>query len=216
MEVKKPPLRETLLGPTKEFVVGATVVFTLLYFLLASGDLFLRKIVNLLPTMTDKKAAVEISRQIEHDVSAYLIGIAVLNLMLGISVGIAMYFLGLPNAMLWGVMAGLLQLIPYLGAVLGVIILTIVALVTLENMTTVLLVPAVYIGLDLVVEYLVLPLFMGGRLTLNPVVILLWVILWGWMWGIPGTLMAVPLLAIVRIVCDHIEALAPVAEFLEN
>jgi predicted PurR-regulated permease PerM len=216
VEVQKSTLKEALLRPTQAFLIGASFVFTLLYFLLASGDLFLRKIVSMLPTMSDKKAAVEISREIERDVSAYLFSITVLNVVLGTAVGIAMYFFGLPNPILWGVMAGFLHFIPYLGAIVGMTVVTTVALVTLDNMTTVLLVPVTYLGLDLLAEYLVLPMVMGRRLTLNPVVILVWVIFWGWMWGIPGALMAVPLLAILRIVCDHIESLAPVAEFLSH
>jgi predicted PurR-regulated permease PerM len=214
VEVQKSTLKEALLRPTQDFLVGTTFVFTVLFFLLASGDLFLRKVVNMLPTMHDKRVAVEISRQIEHDVSAYLVAITMLNIVLGAAVGTAMYFFGLPNPILWGVMAGILHFIPYLGAIVGITIVTTVALVTLENMTTVLLVPVTYLGLDLLAEYLVLPLVMGRRLTLNPVVILVWVIFWGWMWGIPGALMAVPLLAIVRIICDHIEPFAPIAEFL--
>jgi predicted PurR-regulated permease PerM len=214
VEVQKSTLREAVLRPTQDFLVGAGFVFTLLYFLLASGDLFLRKVVAILPTMSDKKVAVEISRQIEHDVSAYLFAITLLNVVLGTTVGIALYFFGLPNPILWGVLAGFLHFIPYLGAIVGITVVTTVALITLENMTTVLMVPITYLGLDLLAEYLILPMVMGRRLTLNPVVILLWVIFWGWMWGIPGALMAVPLLAIVRIICDHIEPLAPIAEFL--
>jgi predicted PurR-regulated permease PerM len=168
----------------------------------------------MLPTLHDKRVAVEISRQIEHDVSAYLVAITMLNVVLGAAVAVGMYFFGLPNPILWGVLAGFLHFVPYLGAIVGITVVTTVALVTLDNMTTVALVPVTYLGLDLLAEYLVLPMVMGRRLTLNPVVILLWVIFWGWMWGIPGALLAVPLLAIVRIICDHIEPLAPVAEFL--
>jgi predicted PurR-regulated permease PerM len=91
---------------------------------------------------------------------------------------------------------------------------TMVALVTLDSPATIALVPAAYLSLNLLEEYLVLPLVMGRRLLLNPVVLLLWLIFRGWLWGVPGALMAVPLLAILKIVCDRVEPLAPIAEFL--
>jgi len=111
-------------------------------------------------------------------------------------------------------MAGFLHFIPFLGALIGISMVTMVALVTLESMTTIALVPVAYLSLNLLEEYLILPLVMGRRLLLNPVVVFLWLIFWGWLWGIPGALMAVPLLAILKIVCDSVKPLSAVAEFL--
>jgi predicted PurR-regulated permease PerM len=102
VEVQKSSLGQTLLGPTQEFVVGAGLVFVLLFFLLASGDLFLRKLVSVLPSFHDKKVAVEISRQVEHDISSYLLAITIINVCFGAAVGSCMYLLGLPNPVLWG------------------------------------------------------------------------------------------------------------------
>jgi predicted PurR-regulated permease PerM len=214
VEVQKATLGQSLLGPTQEFVVGAGLVFVLLFFLLSSGDLFLRKLVSVLPSLHDKKVAVEISRQIEHDISTYLLAISVINVCFGAAVGICMHLIGLPNAVLWGVMAGFLHFIPFLGALVGISVVTMVALVTLESMTMIALVPVTYLSLNLLEEYLVLPWVMGRRLMLNPVVVFLWLIFWGWLWGVPGALMAVPLLAILKIVCDRVEPLSAVAEFL--
>jgi len=157
---------------------------------------------------------VEISRQIEHDISRYLLTVTLINAVFGSAVGLSMYFIGLPNALLWGVMAGLLHFIPFLGAIVGISVVTLVALVTMDQITSILLVPSAYLGLNLLEEYLFFPFLIGRRLLLNPVVIFIWLIFWGWLWGIPGALMAVPLLAIFKIVCDHIEPLAAVAEFL--
>jgi predicted PurR-regulated permease PerM len=188
----------------------------LLFFLLASGDVFLRKLVTVLPRFEDKKAAVEISRQIEHDISTYLLAITVVNAVFGLAVATAMFFLGMPNPLLWGVMAGLLHFIPFLGAVIGISVVTLVAAVTLDGIGAILLVPTAYFSLNIIEEYIVLPLVMGRRLMLNPVVVLIWLIFWTWLWGIPGALMAVPLLAIVKIICDHVEPLAALAEFIER
>ena len=214
VEVRKPSLGETLLGPTQDFLVSAGVLVILLFFLLASEDLFLRKLVAVLPHLREKKLAVEITRQIELDVSAYLLTITLINALFGTAVGFAMFSLGMPNPVLWGVMAGLLHFIPFLGAIVGISIVTLVALVTLESTSTILLVPLIYFALNLLEEYVVLPVVIGRRLMLNSVIVLLWLVFWAWLWGVPGALMAVPLLAIVKIVADHLEPLASLAEFI--
>ena len=214
VEVRKPTLGESLLAPTQDFLIGAGIVVVLLFFLLSSGDLFLRKLVNVLPGMHEKRTAVEISRQIEQDISTYLAAITAVNSMFGVSVCIALYFLGMPNPYLWGVMAGLLHFIPFLGGVIGISVVTMVAAVTFETLGAILLVPASYFSLNLLWEYLVLPFVMGRRLMLNPVIVFVWLIFWGWLWSVPGALMAVPLLAILKIICEHVEPLAPVAEFI--
>lgn len=214
VEVRKPTFGETLLAPTQDFIVGAGMVVVLLFFLLASGDLFLRKLVNLLPHFNEKKTAVEIARQIEQNVSLYLFSITAINAFFGSAIGIAMYFLGMPNPLLWGAMAGLLHFIPFLGSLVGISIVTLVAAITFEEIVAILLVPAAYFSLNLLEEYVVLPLVMGRRLMLNPVIVLLWIFFWAWLWGIPGALMAVPLLSIFKIVCDRFEPLNGLGEFI--
>jgi predicted PurR-regulated permease PerM len=216
VEMRKPSLGESLLEPTQDFLIGAGIVLVLLFFLLASGDLFLRKLVNVLPRLEDKKAAVEITRQIERDISTYLFVITVVNAFFGMAVATAMYFVGMPNPLLWGAMAGMLHFIPFLGAVIGISVVTLVAAVTLDGIGAILLVPAAYFVLNVLEEYVVLPHVLGRRLMLNPVVVLVWLIFWTWLWGIPGALMAVPLLAIVKIICDHVEPLGAFAEFIER
>ncbi len=216
IEVRRPTLGESLLAPTQEFIVSLGIVIILLYFLLASEDMFLRKIVTVLPNWHEKKIAVDISHQIEQDVSIYLITITAINVLFGLAVGVSMYFLGLPAPHLWGVMAGLLHYIPFLGAVMGISMVTLVAAVSLDSFSEIALVPVVYLSLNLLEEYVLLPHVMGRRLMLNPVIVLLWMIFWAWLWGVPGALMAVPLLAIVKIICDRIEPLAPFGEFISR
>ncbi len=216
VEMIKPSFAETLLAPTQDILVGGGIVLILLFFLMASGDLFLRKLVTVLPRWSEKKTAVKISRQIEHDISTYLFAITVVNAVFGLAVGAAMFFLGMPNPLLWGAMAGTLHFIPFLGAVVGISIVTLVAAITLDGLGAILLVPAAYFSLNILEEYVVLPLVIGRRLLLNPVVVLVWLIFWGWLWSVPGALMAVPLLAIVKIICDRVESLAALAEFIER
>jgi predicted PurR-regulated permease PerM len=214
VEIKRPPLIGTILNQTLEAGAAIVVTIILLYFLLASGNLFLQKLVRVLPRFQDKRIAVTIVRQIEKDISLYLLTVTMINAGLGVAVGAAMYGLGMPNPILWGVMAGCFNFIPYLGAIASAIVLTLVASVTFDQLGHILLVPVVFIALNELEGMIVTPAVVGKRLSLNPVAIFIWLLLWGWLWGIPGTLLAVPLLAVIKIICDHIAPLAPIGEFL--
>jgi predicted PurR-regulated permease PerM len=214
VEIKRPPLIGTILNQTLEAGAAIVVTIILLYFLLASGNLFLQKLVRVLPRFQDKRIAVTIVRQIEKDISLYLLTVTMINAGLGVAVGAAMYGLGMPNPILWGVMAGCFNFIPYLGAIASAIVLTLVASVTFDQLGHILLVPVVFIALNELEGMIVTPAVVGKRLSLNPVAIFIWLLLWGWLWGIPGTLLAVPLLAVIKIICDNIAPLAPIGEFL--
>ena len=214
VEIKKPGMGEVILRRAKDLLLGGGVIMILLYFLLASGDLFLLKLVKILPTMEDKKIAVEIYRQIEKDVSTYLTVVTLIYIGFGCVIGSAMYLLGMPNPWLWGVMAAVLAYIPYLGAVVGLSTVTVVAILTFDDIFRILSVPMVYFAADTIQANLIFPMALGRRLALNPVVIFIWLIFCGWIWGITGALLAVPLLAIIKIISDQVEQLAPIGEFL--
>ena len=214
VELKRASLLDTLFSGTSKFVFSLLVVIVLLYFLLASGDLFLAKLVHVLPTLSDKKKAVQIAREVETNISRYLLTITLINAGIGVSSGLLFWGFGMPNPALWGALAALLNFIPTVGALSVAVILTLVATTTFSSLTHALLVPAAFLTLTILVGTFVSPLIMGRRLTLNPVVIFLGLSFWGWLWGIPGALLAVPMLAMFKIFCDHIEPLAPIGEFL--
>lgn len=214
VELKKASLLDTLFSGTSKLVFSLLVVIVLLYFLLASGDLFLAKLVHVLPTLSDKKKAVQIAREIEGNISQYLLTITLINAGIGVLGGLLFWAFGMPNPALWGAIAGLLNFIPTVGSLSVAVILTLVATTTFPSLTHALLVPAAFLTLTILVGTFVSPLIMGRRLTLNPVVIFLGLSFWGWLWGIPGALLAVPMLAMFKIFCDHIEPLAPIGEFL--
>ncbi len=216
VELKKPGLGEAVFAGTQEFLLGAGVTVVLLYFLLASGDLFLLKLVKVLPSLRDKKRAVEICREIEKNISTYLGTVTLVNAGLGVAIGAGMYVIGLPNPVLWGVMAAFLNFIPYLGALVGVVVVTIAAIVALNDPVAIIAAPAVYFAFNVIEAYWVTPMVLSRTLALNPVVILIWLVFWGWIWGVVGALLAVPMLAILKIVCDRFLPLAAVGEFLGN
>lgn len=206
--------RDILFNQTSDVLIGAGTMLILLYFLLASGDLFLRKLVKVLPTLRDKKRGIEIAREIQRQISAYLFTITLIYAGMGLVVGVAMFILKMPNSLLWGVMAGLLEFIPYLGPALGISVVASVSIFTFDSLGHALLAPAIYFGLTVIQANFITPLILGRRLTLNPVVVFIGFIFWGWMWGIIGAFLAVPILMIFKILCDHIEPLAPIGEFL--
>jgi predicted PurR-regulated permease PerM len=186
----------------------------LLFFLLAAGDLFLQKLIKVLPNLRDRRKAIEIARETEASVSTYLLTTAAVNLVEGTIVAGAVYLLGLPNAPLWGALVALFEFVPYLGAVAAVVVLSVAGLATFDDVGHALLVPGSYLVINLVQANFVGPLLLGQRLELNPVAILVSLAFWFWIWGIAGAFIAVPLLATFKICCDHIERLAPVGEFL--
>ncbi len=214
VQVKEPGLAASVLSGTKSVLVSAAVITVLLYFMLASGDLFLRKLIHVLPTMEDKKAAVAAAHQVKTDISLYLFTVVLINLGLGAVVAGAMYLLDMPNPLLWGVVATALNFVPYMGAIVGAFVFASVALTTFGEWINVVEVVGVYLSLTAVEGYFITPTLLGKALTLNPVVIFIGLILWTWVWGIPGALLSVPLLVITKILCDHIDALSPLGEFL--
>jgi len=212
--VRGPRLSERLFGTTQSLLTGAMEMIILLYFLLAAGDLFLQKLIKVLPLLKDKKKAVAIARETEASISTYLFTVAVVNLTLGVVVTLVMLLIKLPNAVLWGAMAALAEFVPYLGATAMLAMLTMAGLITFPDLGHALLVPAAYLAVNLIQANFVTPAVLGRRLTLNPVAILVGLVFWWWIWGVGGAFIAVPMLATFKIFCDHIESLAPIGEFL--
>jgi len=212
--VKHSALTETFLSQTPEFIASSVVMIILLYFLLAYDGVFLAKITKSIPRLTDKKRAVSIVREIEMQISKYLLTITLINLGLGTAVGVAVSLFGLPNPILWGALVATLNFVPYLGALTGVICMTLAAILSFDSLGYAMVFPASYLILAAIEGNFITPMILGRSLTLNPVVILIALTFWGWMWGIAGMILAVPILATFKIFCDHIEPMAPIAEFM--
>ena len=214
VEVKQHPINDILFVQTPELVVGTVTMLILLYFLLVYDGVFLMKLIRLMPTLSDKKRAVSIAHDIESHVSRYLLTITVINICLGTAVGTTVGLLGLHNPIMWGVMVAVLNFIPYLGALTGIICMTLGAVLSFDSFSYALIFPAAYLILASLEGNFITPMVMGKSLTLNPVIVLLSLIFWGWMWGIAGIILAVPILAAFKIFCAHIEPMEPLAEFL--
>jgi predicted PurR-regulated permease PerM len=214
VKVSEPGLGAMVFGGMQAFLAGALVVFTLLFFLLASGDRLMAQLVKALPRLQDRKRAADIAREIERQVSAYLYVTTLVNLGFGAVVAATMLLLRMPNALLWGVLAAITSFIPYLGGVLCTVLLGMAAVLAFPDWQRAVLVPLVFAVLDTLKGYVVAPLLTGRRLTLNTPVLFIGLLFWWWVWGIPGALLAVPILSVVKIVCERIDGWRPLAEFL--
>lgn len=214
VEVKQHPLTDRLMVQTPELIVSALTMLILLYFLLAYDGVFLAKLIKLMPTLSDKKRAVSIAHEIEAQVSRYLLTVTLINCCLGLAVGATVGLLGLPNPLMWGAMVAVLNFVPYLGALTGIICMTLGAVLSFDSFSYALLFPASYFVLATLEGNFVTPMVMGRSLTLNPVLVVLSLTFWGWMWGITGVILAVPILAAFKIFCSHIEPMEPLAEFI--
>ena len=205
-----------LFAGTRSVLDGLFTTVLVLYFLLVAGNIFLRRIVEILPTFGNKRQAVDISQQIQEDISAYLVTITAMNAAVGVTTAVAMYLCGLGDPLLWGTTAFLLNYIPILGPLFGVCIFVLVGMLSFESLWWALLPPALYFGIHLVEGESLTPMLLARRFTLNPVLIILSLVFWFWMWGMLGAILAVPMLAILKIVCDRLRPLKALGHFLEG
>ena len=206
-------VRRVFGGFANFFVMAVSVIF-LTYFLLASGDLFMRKLMKVLPYEAEQSVPQRISDEVEVAVSRYLRTALLINIGLGLATWGILEALGMPNAGLWGTIAGCLNVIPYLGALLTIGVLAVAAITVFDSIGHALLMPGAFLMLNIIESNIVTPVLMGRQFPLNTVALFIGVMLWGFVWGIPGAILAVPIMVTLKILCDHIPALHAAGEFL--
>ena len=201
---------------TRDFFGAVLTTVSLLFFLLASGDTFLRRLVEVLPTFRNKRQIVDITQQVEADISAYLLTITAMNALVGIATGVIMWGCGIANPILWAVVAFLLNYVPFVGPMIACALFAAVALMEIPNVWQALLPASLYLCAHVVESACVTPQLLARKFTINPVIVILALVFWYWMWGLAGAILAVPMLAIVKIICDRVENLKPIGHFLEG
>jgi predicted PurR-regulated permease PerM len=209
-------LSDQLLTGTRSLASGLLQTVVVLFFLLANGDTFLRRLVEVLPRFKNKRQAVDIFQHIEHDVSAYLLTITIMNLVVGIATGTVAALCGLGDPVLWGTVAFLLNYIPILGPLIGVVIFLLVGLLSVDSLWLALLPAGLYLAVHIIEGETVTPMLLARRFTINPVLVILALVFWYWMWGVPGAILATPMLAITKIICDRIRPLMAFGHFIEG
>jgi predicted PurR-regulated permease PerM len=211
-----PTFLTRLFTGTRDFASGFFTTVLFLFFLLVSGDIFLQRFVEILPRFSSKRQVVEIDQQIERDISAYLVTITIMNAAVGIAVAMAMWLTGVGDPVLWGTVAFLLNYVPILGPVLGVLIFLLAGLLTHDVLWQALLPAGLYLGIHLIEGETVTPMLVAKRFTLNPVLVIISLVFWFWLWGVPGAILSVPMLAIAKIICERVRSLAAFGHFLEG
>lgn len=214
VQIAGPSLTKQVFGGTLNMLGSLTIVAFLTYFLLAAGDLFLQKLIRVLPQFKDKKRAVSIARETEAQISTFMLTSTAINTGLGVVTAVVMWACGMPNPALWGLVAALLNFMPYVGAIATMVVLGLAALVTYDTLGRAAIVPVAFFAVNMIESNVVTPLILGHKLQLNTVALFVGMMFWWYVWGIPGALMAVPMMAVMKIFCDHFEELSPVGEFL--
>jgi predicted PurR-regulated permease PerM len=214
VEIKDQRGTSSILNWTGTVLAGLGEVLVLIYLILASGDLFLHKLVRVMPTLRDKKRAIEFSHEIQQNISNYLFSVTIINSCLGAAAAAGLFVIGVPRAGMWGMLAALVNFVPYFGPVVMVAVLAVVGVLTFDSFWQGLLPGAWYLALHLLESNFVTPILLGRRFTLNPVAIFISLMFWLWLWGIPGALLSAPILVLVKAVCDRIPRASNVGELI--
>lgn len=214
LEIAQPGLLAFAAGSIANFMALTTVGLILAMFILASGDLFYVKLVGAFPGFSDKRRVIRTARGIERQISHYFLTITIINAGLGLAIGLAMYLVGLPNPILWGVLAFALNFLPFVGMVVGIVLVAAIGILHFDTLGAGLLPAVLYLVLTSVEGQFVTPTILGRRLEMNTVSVFLTVVIWSWLWSVPGALMAVPFLVLLKVICDNLPGLAVFGEFL--
>jgi predicted PurR-regulated permease PerM len=205
-----------LFSGTTTVAAGLFTTLIVLFFLLVSGETFMRRLVEILPTFAEKRQAVELTIDIERNISAYLITVSVINFVVGLLTFLVMWVCGVANPLLWGVTAFVMNFVPILGPMVAIVIFLMASVLSLGVSCWALLPVGLYFLIHVLEGEIVTPMLMARRFTINPVAVILALLFWYWMWGVPGVVLAVPMLAITKIICDDIRPLRAFGHFLEG
>jgi predicted PurR-regulated permease PerM len=214
--VKSATLVGAVFSGTATATAGLLTTLLMLFYLLVSGETFLRRLVEVLPRFKDKRQAVELSADIERNVSAYLLTVTCINALVGIATGLEMWLCGVANPVLWGAVAFVVNFVPILGPMVGIVIFLMASVLALGVTWWALVPVGLYLGIHIIEGEIATPMLLARRFTINPVAVMLALIFWYWMWGVAGAILAVPLLAITKIICDDLRPLRALGHLLEG
>ena len=203
---------------TPRMLASVLAVVLLTFFFMVYGQSLQRNAIDLLPDRQQKRVTVDILQSIEHEMSRYVLTISVINALVGLALAGALYWMGgfeADEAMLWGTMAALLNYAPYVGPLIGILVMLVMGFVNFDELWQSLAPAAVYLGLHTLEGQFITPIVLGARMALSPLILILALMVFGWLWGIIGLLLAVPLLVCVKIVLTKIDGMDGWARLLE-
>ena len=209
-----PSLVQQAFGRGTLFITGLVEVLLLLFLMLAGSNILFRKIVHVLPRPDEKRTATDVMHQTQSIVARYLLVTAAINIGQSIAVGLAMWAIGMPDPLIWGLLTFVLEFIPYLGGIIMVGLLVVTGITVFSGLGQILLGPGIYLVISAIQNNVVSPYAYGDRLKLNPLAVIIAVMFWWFVWGIPGAFLAIPITATLKVLGDQVPRLAPVAELL--
>ncbi|WP_245413478.1 AI-2E family transporter [Mangrovicella endophytica] len=212
--VQNPGLLDNAAAKLPEILASIAFSLVFLFFLLASGDLFYQKLVRAMPTLSDKKRALHIAHDIERELSRYLFTITLINVGLGVAVGLCLWIVGMPSPVIFGALATLLNFIPYLGSLAGMSLVGVIALAELGTFTDAIVPVLLYLLVGTIEGQFITPMVVGRRLEMNAAAVFLSVAFWGWIWGVVGMFLAVPVMVGFKVFSSYIAPLEPFGDFL--
>jgi predicted PurR-regulated permease PerM len=191
------------------------IILFLVFFLLVTDDLYKRKLVKIAgPTLTKKKVTVQILDEINRQIESFIKVQVLTSVIVGVATGAALWWFGVDHFVIWGLLAGIFNSVPYLGPIIVSGGLAVVAYMQFDDMVRALYVAGVAMVITSLEGFLLTPTLMGRAAQMNPVAIFIGLLFWSWVWGIWGTILAVPMLMMLKAVCDHVEDLQSVGELL--
>lgn len=196
---------QSLLTTTPTIVTQLLVALFMAYFMMNYGRELFAQSLTYIDKFSDKRKAVELVKVVQIDLSRYIGSITMINFGLGLVVGLVFWAMGLQDPFLWGAFAGLMNYIPYLGPMISVTCFALVALLQFESLSYSLTIAAIFLSINLVESQAVTPTLLGRRFSLNPLVLFVWLVFWGWVWGAMGMLIGVPLLVCLNVLFDRME-----------
>jgi predicted PurR-regulated permease PerM len=206
----------TMLGAAPVMIAQLLTALMLILFLLIFGSGLFVSWVNALPRIEDKERRIALMRSVQRELSRYILTVSAINTGLGLVVAGALWGLGVEDALLWGVLVGMLNFAPYVGPLIGVVILSLAGVIQYGPALVALLPAAVYFSINMLEAQFVTPLILGHNMRLNPLIVIVWLVVWGWLWGAVGVLIAVPLLVCIKIAVRQIPSLERWVQVIET
>lgn len=192
----------------------AVMILFLSYFLLVADDLYKRKLVRIAPTLSKKKITVQIVDEIGKQIERFMFVQVLTSLLVGVATSIALWSIGLQQPVIWGLAAGILNSIPYFGPLIVTGGLMLIGYLQFETLEMAFYVAAIALAITTLEGWLLTPALMGRAARINPAAIFVGILFWSWVWGMWGLILAVPMLMMMKAVCDRIDELQPIGELL--
>ncbi|UTT87288.1 AI-2E family transporter (plasmid) [Vibrio pelagius] len=195
---------KSVLTTTPTIVTQLMVALFMAYFMMSYGRQMYSQCLSLLTRFSDKRKVVGLVKVVQTDLSRYISSITIINICLGLVVGCVFYMMGLKDPFLWGAFAGLMNYIPYLGPMISVACFSLVSFLQFESLSYSLTVASLFLVINLIESQLATPTLLGKRFRLNPLILFVWLVFWGWLWGAMGMLIGGPLLVLINVVLSKV------------